>query len=125
MSCETSFVSPKCGGEPTGDCNDWQTFQYLWQYCDDPSSGTEWAVDLRRVFGQDCRFLRGGRGCCFMPLGYAGGPAVGDDCAKVCAGAMRVGHASSYCERSDRKHEYGNCFCGEALPHVVEQPGDA
>jgi len=111
--CKAVFSSPKCAGIPGGACEDWRSLAYSWQYCDAPTAHTSWAVDLTKVLGPDCRHASGVPGCCFVPLGYAGGPSFGSDCAHVCASYGRVGASVAYCEASDKGH-YGNCFCGDA-----------
>ena len=80
---------------------------------DAPHSKDPFAVDLNHVLGPACQTgAATPRGCCFGPLGYAGGADFGTPCQKVCDGLFgRVGSNDAYCERSDGS-KYGNCFCG-------------
>lgn len=100
---------------PGAECKIWLPLSKVQPYCDPPNSGTKWAIDLNIALGPMCgKPTESKTGCCYMPLGYHGGPAFGTNCEDACATAHRVGAASAYCARSDGSH-YGNCFCGAAL----------
>ena len=108
-ACNITWESPTCGAGSTtggGRCTDWQTLSLLWQYCDAPGASSGWGVDISTVIGPDCRHGHGtpsANGCCYVPLGYNGGPEFGSDCEKVCAAYHREGSSDAYCGRSDRK----------------------
>ena len=77
--------------------------------------GSHWAVDLVDQIGPICGMpTEDADGCCYMPLGYGGGPSFGSSCKAACGEAHRDGSDDAYCQRSD-KSSYGNCFCGPKL----------
>jgi len=97
---------------PPGEvCEIWKTLHQRQPYCDPPGRGT-YAVDLAIELGPICGLAgEDVDGCCYMPLGYGGGPAFGSSCRAACARARRIGSDDAFCQRSDRS-SYGNCFCG-------------
>lgn len=109
-ACNLQFDSASCTSS-ADRCHGWYTLRFLWQYCDAPGTSSTWAVDLPKVLGPDCRRGAPRNGCCYVPLGYDGGPEFGSDCGKVCAQNGREGTSDAFCERSDHS-QFGNCFCG-------------
>ena len=66
-------------------CRRWKTLRSAWPVCDAPGSGSSHAVDMTKILGPRCDARNVGAGqCCYAPIGYAGGPPVGTDCAEVC-----------------------------------------
>lgn len=65
-------------------------------------AGDKWSVDLKVALGPNCA-VAGATDCCYVPLGYAGGAALGADCGSVCRASPRVreGSADAWCQRSD------------------------
>ena len=97
---------------PGTQCNTWRTLRKTLPYCDAPGSGTRWSVDLGVELGPICGLTsEDEHGCCYIPLGYGGGPAFGTGCASACAKARRAGSDEEWCQHSDGA-AYGNCFCG-------------
>jgi len=108
-----------CGG----GCHTWKTLRARFPICDAPDAGTGHGVDLSKVLGPRC--THDGEGtdevgagqCCYLPLGYDGGPAYGTDCGRACRMYGRFGQTNEYCGASTGR--FGNCFCG---PQVVIAP---
>ena len=104
-------------------CEEYKHLSDDYPYCDPPYSHDPWSVDLGKVLGPSCLSTTEpeeptANGCCYLPLGYDGGPAFGSPCAEACAKAGRTGKDEAYCERSGKGQPYGNCFCGPATRWV-------
>ena len=95
-------------------CSKWKTLRAAQPKCDDPRSGSHWAIDLEKALGPRCRPDTPVGACCYAPLGYDGGEDFGTPCDAVCAHVGRVGHRDEWCGASSGAH-YGNCFCGAAI----------
>ena len=109
---------PSEGGCPHVSCSMWKQFAATHRYCDAPDAGTPFAIDLESAFAPRCPGF-GARECCYVPLGYGGGPAFGTPCSEVCAGVEHEGSDDAYCEMSHQQSEhYGNCLCGPAAAEV-------
>ena len=96
-----------------GLCHKWEEYpsKYIVQghsKCDEPGSGSPYAVDLKDVIGPKCKETSNASGCCYQPVGYDGGPDYGTPCSQVCAATKRVTTDDSYCDRSDGS----KCACG-------------
>lgn len=89
---------------------------------DAPTSSAPHPVDLDSVLGPRCTNLTAGSGqCCYLPLGYGGGPPLGTDCEQACATTYhwgmrthRIGNTAAYCVDSSKK--YGN-WCVASAQH--------
>lgn len=90
-------------------CKKYETWSLTQPYCDPPSYTTKWAIDLDSVFGPSCLTSMTSVGaCCYVPLGYGGGPAFGTACDVACAHYGRKGRADTFCSNSQYSN-YGNC----------------
>lgn len=61
-----------------------------------------YAVNLNKVFGPNCMHSGDSKlesGCCFVPLGYGGGPKYGTKCSEACTG--RDANDDAYCAASN------------------------
>lgn len=121
---------PAEGGCPNVPCKLWRDFATRHEYCDPPGSGSKYAIDLRAAYGPQCTPGVSGSECCWMPLGYGGGPPFGSPCRDVCERLGRKGDDEAFCEMSsglrlvvadvEQSSEgeaapgepFGNCLCG-------------
>ena len=100
---------------PPAPCTIYSHLRKVLPYCDDPDSGGRWAIDLKEVLGPQCASDTGARGCCYAPLGYAGGPKFGSSCAQVCHDLGREGGDDYYCRNSRDPHA-GKCALHPSNP---------
>ena len=117
--CASGFVPPPAPPPPPPSpppCEKYANLRDDYPFCDPPGSSDPYAVDLSKVLGPNCldRGRWDPRGCCFVPLGYGGGPRFGTSCKEACEKQSRLGLDDAYCERYGRSEPYGNCFCGGA-----------
>ena len=102
------------------ECTRWAAMRDEQPFCDAPDDTTSrYAIDLDSTFGPRCSLESlPDQSCCYVPLGYGGGPAFGSSCREACDTYLRIGDDSAYCAQSTGE-DYGNCYCG---PRLLKQP---